>query len=75
MDNPGPIVSAIQKGFVIGNHLYSHQRSSELDFTTIIEEIQRTETMIDAAHLVAENRVSKTASVPTYGQRMRSGNC
>ena len=52
-DNPKPIIRAIEKGFVIGNHLFSHERCSEMDFVKIVEEIERTETMIDAAYVVA----------------------
>lgn len=53
-DSPKSIVRAIQKGFIIGNHLYHHKRSSELSFEEITEEILRTEMMIDAAYIIAE---------------------
>ena len=55
-ENPKPIVRAIEKGFSIGNHLYSHQRVSDLDFVTVVEEIEHTETMIDAAYVIAEKK-------------------
>jgi peptidoglycan/xylan/chitin deacetylase (PgdA/CDA1 family) len=44
---PGPIIRAIEKGFVIGNHTYTHRRSSELSFEDIVEEIEKTEKIID----------------------------
>lgn len=49
-DNPDPVPALIQRGFVMGNHLYSHQRASQLSFEEIISEITRTETLIDAAY-------------------------
>jgi peptidoglycan-N-acetylglucosamine deacetylase len=45
--NPEPIVRAIQKGFHVGNHLWSHRRASELTLEVIIEEIEKTEGLID----------------------------
>lgn len=45
--NPGPILRAIEKGFVIANHTYTHRRSSELTFEEIIVELEKTEKLID----------------------------
>lgn len=45
--NPQPVIRAIQKGFVIGNHLYSHRRASELPYEDVVEEIEKTERLID----------------------------
>ena len=45
--NPAPIVRAIEKGMVIGNHTYSHRRSSELSFKEVVEEIEKNERLID----------------------------
>ncbi len=44
---PDPIIRAIQKGFVIGNHTWSHRRASTLRLDEIIEEIEKTEKVID----------------------------
>ena len=44
---PDPIVRAIEKGFVIGNHTYTHRRASELSFEDVVVEIEKTEKMID----------------------------
>ncbi len=49
-ENISPIVEAIKKGFVMANHLYSHQRASELSFEQIIEEIEKTEDLINQAY-------------------------
>ncbi len=46
MQNPEPIIRAIQKGFMIGNHTWSHRRASELTYDEIITEIEQTERMI-----------------------------
>ncbi len=42
-----PIRNAIAKGFPIGNHTYTHRRSSELAFEEVVAEIEKTETIID----------------------------
>lgn len=51
--NPDPVIRAIRKGFVIGNHAFSHRRFSSLSFAEGIEEIERTEALIDSAHAAA----------------------
>lgn len=48
--NPGPIERAIEKGFVIGNHTYTHRRSSELSFEEVVAEIEKTEMLIDGLY-------------------------
>jgi len=48
--NPAPIIRAIQKGFIIGNHAYSHTRFSQLSFDTCVEEIEKTERLIAATY-------------------------
>lgn len=45
--NPGPILRAIEKGFVIGNHTYHHRRSSEMAYQEIVEDIEKTEKLIE----------------------------
>jgi peptidoglycan-N-acetylglucosamine deacetylase len=47
------VVRAIQKGFVIGNHLYNHYRSSEISFEDVCAEILQTQKMIDACYAQA----------------------
>lgn len=47
---PDPIVRAIEKGFVVGNHTYTHRRSSELPFAEVITEIEKTESLIEAMY-------------------------
>lgn len=51
--NPAPVVRAIQKGFIIGNHAYSHTRFSTLSPERCVEEIEKTEKLIDAAYRAA----------------------
>ena len=48
--NPAPIARAIQRGFAIGNHAYSHTRFSTLSFEQCVQEIKKTEELIDAAY-------------------------
>lgn len=45
--NAGPILNAIHKGFVIGNHTYTHRRASELSYAEVIDEIEKTENLIE----------------------------
>lgn len=52
-ESPASIVRAIKKGFVIGNHAYSHTRFSTLSFKQCVEEIEKTEALIDAAYEIA----------------------
>lgn len=46
-DNPAPMLRAIQQGHIIANHSYSHPRFSELSLDECIDEIAKTETIID----------------------------
>ena len=48
--NPEPIRRVIEKGFLVGNHTYTHRRSSELSFEEVVEEIEKTETLIDGLY-------------------------
>jgi peptidoglycan/xylan/chitin deacetylase (PgdA/CDA1 family) len=52
-ENPEPIIHAIKKGFIIGNHAYSHQRASTMSFIDMAGEIERTETLIEEAYTQA----------------------
>jgi peptidoglycan/xylan/chitin deacetylase (PgdA/CDA1 family) len=51
--NPEPVVRAIQKGFTVGNHAWSHTRFSALSFDQGVSEIQNTERLIDNAYRAA----------------------
>lgn len=52
-NNPGPIIQAIRKGFVIGNHAFSHRPAGEIGLETMLDEIERTEELIEAAYIEA----------------------
>ncbi len=47
------VIRAIQKGFVIGNHLYNHLRSSEISFESVCDEILKTQKIIDICYAEA----------------------
>jgi len=48
--NPAPVARAIKKGFVIGNHAWSHTRFSTLSFEQGVAEIEKTDALIDAVY-------------------------
>ncbi len=63
--NPDPIVRAIEKGFLIGNHTWTHRRSSELSYEEVVEEIEKTENIIDRLYKRAgKSRPLKTIRFP-----------
>lgn len=47
--NPDAIVRAAGKGMVIANHSYSHRPAGSLAYQEMVEEIEKTERLIDAA--------------------------
>ncbi len=49
-EDPGPIERAIGKGFVIGNHLHTHRRSSAIPYEEVVREIESTERLIDGLY-------------------------
>jgi hypothetical protein len=51
--NMAPIIRAIQKGFVIGNHGYWHTRASTMTFEQICESIKKTDDLINNAYAQA----------------------
>lgn len=51
--NPDPIRRAIEKGFVIGNHTFTHRRSSEMPLADVVAEIEKTESLIDGLYRAA----------------------
>lgn len=52
-ENSASAIRALQKGFALANHAYSHQRSSKKDFTFIVDEIEKTQSVLDEIHAVA----------------------
>ena len=49
-DNPAPIIRAIQKGFVIGNHSYAHKPFGEYTYEQAIDDIEKCDRLIDQAY-------------------------
>ena len=52
-EDASPIVRAIERGFTVGSHAFSHGRCSRIGFAAMTEEIKRTDTLIDAAYRAA----------------------
>jgi peptidoglycan/xylan/chitin deacetylase (PgdA/CDA1 family) len=52
-ENTASAIRALQKGFILANHAYSHQRSSQKDFSWIVDDIEKTEKILDEIHAVA----------------------
>ncbi|MBU6234887.1 MAG: polysaccharide deacetylase family protein [Alphaproteobacteria bacterium] len=48
--NPAPILDAIKKGFVVANHTYTHRRSSEISYEEVLDEIEKTESLIEGLY-------------------------
>jgi len=48
--NPDPVVHAIEKGMIVANHNYSHRPAGSLSYEEIVGEIEKTESLIDAAY-------------------------
>lgn len=51
--NPDAAIRALRKGFILANHTYSHQRSSEKGFDWIVSDIERCEKILDNLHAKA----------------------
>ncbi len=51
--HPDQIINAIDNGFLIGNHSYTHPYFSEISLEECIEEIARTEKLIDECYEAA----------------------
>jgi peptidoglycan/xylan/chitin deacetylase (PgdA/CDA1 family) len=63
--DPGPIVRAIEKGFVIGNHLYHHKSAGGRDAAEVINDIRATEELInDAYHRAGKPRPGRYIRFP-----------
>lgn len=52
-ENSSSAIRALQKGFVLANHAYSHQRSSQKDFSWVVEEVNKCEALLDAVYAAA----------------------
>lgn len=52
--NINHVIYAIEKDFIIGNHSYSHPYFSELSYAECVEEIAKTEKLIDEAYSKAK---------------------
>ncbi|NBX66614.1 MAG: polysaccharide deacetylase family protein [Proteobacteria bacterium] len=61
--NPEPILNAIKKGFVVANHTYTHRRSSEMSFEEVVDEIEKTEALIEELY--------KQAGIPRLHKLIR----
>ena len=51
--DPEPAVHALKKGFLTGNHSYSHPAFSKLTFEEAVEEIRKTEELLDRVYSAA----------------------
>ncbi len=68
-ENMEDVVHAIKKGFVIGNHSYSHPHFSEIDLAMGEHEIRTTDEIIERAYQMAEiERPAKVFRFP-YGDK------
>ena len=54
--NATPMVRAIEKGMVLANHSYSHRAAGTLTYEEVVEEIERTEHLIDTAYRSASTK-------------------
>lgn len=52
-ENTSSAIRAAQRGFVLANHAYSHQRSSQKEIAWVIDEIFKTETRLDEVYAAA----------------------
>ena len=62
-DNPKPIIRAIQHGFMIGNHSFSHTPYGDFTFDQAIEDIEQCDNEIEKAYTAA--------SIPRPGKYFR----
>ena len=61
--NPQPIINAIQKGFVIGNHSFSHRPFGDLSYEEAVADIEKCDDII--------NECYHAAGVARHGQYFR----
>jgi peptidoglycan/xylan/chitin deacetylase (PgdA/CDA1 family) len=58
---PDPIFRAVEKGFLIGNHTWTHSRYSDMPYDDMVREIEKTESLIDSLYRRA--RKTRTAKL------------
>lgn len=62
---PEQVINAIQQGFLIGNHSYSHPYFSEIELTQCFDEVAKTEKLIDQCYADAKiTRPHKVIRLP-----------
>ena len=61
--NPAPIIRAIEKGFVIGNHSYAHKPYGDLTFEEAVTDIEKCQALIDGCY--------QDAGIEKYGDFFR----
>ena len=52
--NKQQLINVIKSGFLVGNHSYSHSYFSNITFMECVEEINKTEELIDECYLKAD---------------------
>jgi len=57
--NPEPIIYAIKNGFVIGNHAYSHNQFSKMSIDECLDEITKTDKIIEELYKKTEIKRGK----------------
>jgi peptidoglycan/xylan/chitin deacetylase (PgdA/CDA1 family) len=62
-ENPQAAVRAAEKGMVLANHCYNHKRASQLSFAEVVNEIERTESLLE--------QVYRQAGAPRKGKYFR----
>lgn len=62
-EHPDAVCRAIKDGHIISNHLYSHRPASTLGYDIVIEEIEKTEALIDQCYA--------KAGIPKPGKYLR----
>ena len=68
-ERPDDAISAIKKGYVLGNHSYSHPHFSELTLKECFQEIKQTDEILDKIYRDAEvTRPAKLFRFP-YGDK------
>jgi len=66
---PKPVIDAIHKGFLIGNHTYDHPHFSEIPLDACFEQIQRTDQIIDTIYSQAGEAVPAKYFRFPYGDK------
>jgi peptidoglycan/xylan/chitin deacetylase (PgdA/CDA1 family) len=67
--NPEPVIYALKKGFIIGNHSYSHPHFSKIPLDEAKEEILKTDKIIDDIYIKAGVKREKKYFRFPYGDR------